>query len=89
MISFDPKLPLLDVPEKWLSRFVERFYLLWRELYDELKTTREIATSECWASYYPGSFNVPTNTGRLFIDQMILVGAETASAAGTATIRIV
>lgn len=89
MISPDPKLPFLDVPEKWLSRFVERFYRLWRELYDELRSTRQIATSACWASYYPGSFNVPTNTGRLFIDQMILVGTETASAVGTATIRIV
>ena len=41
MISPDPKLPFLDVPEKWLSRFVERFYRLWRELYDELKGVRD------------------------------------------------
>ena len=41
MISPDPKLPFLEAPEKWLSRFVERFYRLWRELYDELKGIRD------------------------------------------------
>lgn len=51
--------------------------------------TWELETAGPLCAYAPGSFTIPTESGRVMVDSMKLTGSQTATLVGTSTLRIV